>query len=156
MGSSKLLVLCLFAARLAYSQAVRGSLLGTVMDSSGGVIANAQVALKEMDTGIVRNGQTGEAGNYVFVNLPQGRYAVTVEAKGFKKPVRQNIDVLVNTSVRGDMSLQPAAITEVVNVFAETPLLQTDRADVSRQVEETTLANLPLSTPGGRNFQALI
>src|SRR5262249_47942318 len=156
MGSSKLLVLCLFAARLAYSQAVSGSLLGTVMDSSGGVIANAQVALTEMDTGIVRNTRTGEAGNYVFVNLPQGRYAVTIEMQGFKKAARENIDVLVNTSVRVDMTLLPGNITEVVNVSGEIPLLQTDRADVSRQVEETTLANLPISTPGGRNFQALI
>src|SRR6266536_6292698 len=133
---SALSALLLLAAVPGFSQAVSGSLLGTITDSSGGSIPNAQVSLKEMDTGIMRSGQTGEAGNYVFVNLPQGRYAVTVESKGFKKGVRENIDVLVNASVRVDMTLQPGEVTEVVNVTAEVPLLQTDRADISRKVEE--------------------
>ena len=160
MRFSKFLVQVLLAntvaGSLAFSQAVSGSLLGTITDSSGGTIPNAQVVLREMATGIVRNGQTGVAGNFVFVNLPQGSYAVSVEANGFKKGVRENIDVLVNASLRVDMTLQPGNIAEVVTVTSETPLLQTDRADLSRKVEESTLANLPLSTPGGRNFQALI
>jgi hypothetical protein len=145
----------MFAAS-GYSQAVSGSLLGTVTDATGGVVPNAQVTLREMDTGIVRNGQTGDSGNYVFVNLPQGRYSISVEVTGFKKAVRESIDVVVNASVRVDMTLVPGNVTEVVNVTAETPILQTDRADISRKVEEATLANIPLSTPGGRNFQALI
>ena len=149
-----LLLLC--SAAVALSQTVNGTLLGTVTDSSGGAIPNAQIQVKEMNTGITREGRTGEAGTYVFANLPQGRYAVSVEVQGFKKGVRENVDVLVNTTVRIDMTLQPGAITEVINVTAETPLLQTDRSDTGRKIEEAQLANLPVSTQGARNFQVLM
>jgi hypothetical protein len=152
----KLLSVLLLATAAGYSQAVTGSLLGTITDSSGGVIANAGVQLKETNTGITRQTQTGDAGNYLFGNLPQGTYAVAVELAGFKKGVRENIEVLVNTTVRIDVILQPGNVSETVIVTAENAVLQTDRADISRQVEESALANMPVSTPGGRNFQALI
>ncbi len=156
MSYLKLFVLAAIAVAPAWPQAVNGSLVGTVTDASGAAVPKAQVVLKEMDTGITRNTFTGEAGNYVFTSLPQGRYAVTVELTGFKKAVRSDIDVLVNSTVRADLTLQPGNVTEVVTVTAEVALLQTDRADTGAKVEEETLANLPISTPGGRNFQALL
>src|SRR5260370_2862504 len=146
----------LCSVSLAFSQAVSGSLVGTITDASGSVVANAQVTMTETNTGVSRTTKTGEAGNYVFADVPQGTYSVSVEVSGFKKAVRSGVEVLVNTTMRVDLTLQPGSITEVIMVSAEAAILQTDRSDVSAKIEEATLANLPLQTQGGRNFQALL
>ena len=149
-------LICALAACPAFSQALNGTLLGTVTDSTGAVVPNVKVALAETNTGISRTTETSAAGNYVFSNVPQGTYSVTAELTGFKKGVRSGVPVLVNTSVRVDLTLEPGNVTDVINVTAEAAVLQTDRADTNRKIEQTSLENLPVSTPGGRNFQALI
>src|SRR5215831_6707443 len=62
-----------------YTQAVNATLVGTVTDASGGVVANAKVTATETNTGVSRLGNTNESGNYTFPNLPPGTYSVTAE-----------------------------------------------------------------------------
>jgi hypothetical protein len=135
-------------------QAVNATLLGTVTDSSGAVVANAKVTITETNTGISRASQTNESGNYVFPDLPPGTYTVTAEQTGFKRESRAGIDVIVNTTGRIDLVLQPGNTTEIVTVVAETPILQTERADTGRKLETVLTENLPLGT--NRNFQNLL
>src|SRR5579875_68974 len=85
-----------------YAQAVTGTVLGTVTDSSGAVVQNAKVTLTEVNTGIVHTAQTNASGNYTFPDLPEGNYSVTVEAAGFKKETKQNNRLDVNQNVRVD------------------------------------------------------
>src|SRR5437867_12854618 len=73
---SSLLLLALLSAGLAFSQAVNGSLVGTITDASGAVVPNANVSMTETNTGVSRSTATGEAGNYVFANVPPGTYTV--------------------------------------------------------------------------------
>ena len=141
-------------AGLAFSQAINATLLGTVTDASGAVVVNAKVTITETNTGVSRTANSNESGNYSFPNLPPGTYSVTVELQGFKKVTRNAVDVLVDTSVRVDVSLQPGQITETIDVTAEAALLQTDRADTGRKIEAAQLANLPMGY--SRNFQSLI
>ncbi len=145
---------CLFQA-FAYSQAVTGTVLGTVTDSSGAVIQNAKVTLTEVNTGIVHNAQTNASGNYTFSDLSEGNYSVTVEATGFKKETKENNRVEVNTSVRVDVTLQPGAVSESVIVTAEAAQLQTDRADTGRSIDTMNVSELPVLV-SNRNFQALL
>src|SRR6516162_2637021 len=114
---------------LAFSQAVNGSLLGTIMDSSGGTVPNAKVTITESQTGVSRTANTNESGNYSFADVPPGTYAVTAEQPGFKRASRTGVDVIVNTTGRVDLSLTPGEITETINVTVEAPMLQTERAD---------------------------
>lgn len=83
---------------VACGQAVRGSLLGTVTDSSGAVVPNAKVPITEMNTGISRSSQTNDSGNYMFPALEPGEFRVTVEQTGFRTGVKEGVRVLVNTS----------------------------------------------------------
>jgi hypothetical protein len=144
---------CLFSAT-AWGQAVTATVVGTVTDASGAVVVNAKIVLTETNTGVSRQSNSNESGNYSFPNLPPGTYSVTAEQAGFKKAARNGVDVLVDSTTRVDLMLQPGQITETVEVTAETPILQTDRADVGRKIETEQLANLP--TGYSRSFQSLL
>lgn len=147
--------LCTFiAAAGCFSQAVTGTLLGTITDPSGATVPSAKVAITEQKTGVSRSTETTTAGYYAFSDLAPGTYTVNVQQTGFKKGLRQNVDVLVNTTVRVDMQLQTGDVTEVIEVTAEAALLQTDRTDTGRQIETQQLAEMPLGF--NRNFQSLV
>jgi hypothetical protein len=97
---------------------------------------------------------SNESGNYTFPDLLPGRYKVTVEANGFKKETRENIDVASNSSTRVDVSLAPGDASETVIVTTAPALLQTDRADISTKIEAENLADMALGT--NHNFQSLL
>src|SRR5258708_15717486 len=138
----------------ARGQAVNATLLGGVPDSSGAEAGNVEMTITEMNTGISRTSQTNESGNYVIPDLPPGTYSVTAELSGFKRASRVAIDVIVNTTQRVDLVLQPGNVSETVVVEVETPILQTERADTGRKIEAVLTENIPLGT--NRNFQNLL
>ncbi len=144
----------LFTSCTIRGQAVNATLLGTVTDSSAAAVANVKVTITETNTGISRTSQTNESGNYVFPDLPPGTYRVIAELSGFKRASRAGIDVIVNTTERVDLVLQPGNISETITVEAETPILQTERADTGRKLESVLTENVPLGT--NRNFQNLL
>jgi len=148
------LCVLLFSSSSALGQAVNATLLGTVTDASGAVVAGARVTTTEMKTGVVRSITTNDSGNYAFADLPPGQYAVAVEKQGFKKAVRSGVDVAVNTDTRVNLALEPGTINESVLVTAETPILQTDRADVGDKIDNRQVVDLPLGN--NRNFQNLL
>src|SRR6266849_1913776 len=147
------LVLFVCCGRLE-GQAVNATLLGTISDSSGAVVIGARVTITEMNTGFRRSAATNESGNYEFAHLPPGHYEVAVEHEGFRRAVRSAVDVIVNSDVRVDLALQPGTATETTTVSAEAPILQTDRADTGRKIEERQVEDLPLAY--NRNFQGLL
>lgn len=153
-GACALVALLFVSFHSADAQAVTGTVLGTVTDSSGAVVANARVLLTNVETSTVRSQQTNESGNYTFTDLPEGNYSVTVEMANFKKEVRQNVHLTVNTSTRVDVQLQPGDVTQEVEVTATPPALQTDRADTQTTISNVSTANLPVGT--NRNFQSLL
>src|SRR6266566_4876118 len=135
LGTFLVVFSALFSAPLM-GQAVNATLLGSVTDSSGAAVANAKVTLAETNTGISHTSQTNDSGNYVFPDLPPG------------------IDVIVNTTERVDLVLQPGNVTDTITVQAESPILQTERADTGRKLETVLTENMPLGT--NRNFQNLL
>jgi len=148
-----LLTLALGSMRLS-AQAVSGTLVGTVSDPSGAVIANAQVKIVLNGQSTVYTATTNESGNFTEPNLPSGTYSVTVTAPGFKKLLQQNIVVETNTTARLDVALQTGLVTQEVTVSTAPAELQTDRADISTTIEQKAIADLPLSS--GNSFQSLL
>ena len=138
----------------ARSQAVNATLLGTVTDSSGAAAGSVKMTITEMNTGVSRTSQTNESGNYVVPDLPPGTYRVTAELPGFKRASRAAIDVIVNTTERVDLVLEPGNVSETITVEGETPILQTERADTGFKIETLLTENIPLGT--NRNFQNLL
>src|SRR3954452_7320274 len=137
----------------AAAQAVTGTLLGNITDSSGGAVPGATVTATAVDKNTRRPAVRNESGYYIFSSLPHGTYTVEAELQGFKKMARQGVKVDVNTTVRVDLALSVGQMTEEVTVAAETPALQTDRTDTGRILESKMVSELPLTF--NRNFQSL-
>ena len=132
-------------------QAVTGTLVGTITDSGGAVIPNTPVSITNQGTGAVTNATSNESGNFTFTFLPPGTYTVTVAAPGFQKKVTSGVSVPVNTTTRVDIALQTGSTSQTITVTDQAPLLQTDRADVSSQIEGRQVLELPVGN--SQNFQ---
>ncbi len=110
-----LFVFAFIFALAAFGQGDRGTITGTVSDPSGGVAPNASIDVKNVDTGAVFHGGTSATGNYV-IPVPTGTYEVTVTVPGFKKYVREKVEVRVASDTREDVKLVLGAVTETVTV----------------------------------------
>ena len=137
-----------------HAQAVRGTLLGSIADTSGSSVPGATVTATDQGTSISSTTVTNQDGFYTFPNLKDGIYRVEAELTGFKKVVRENVRVDVNTTIRVDLTLEAGAITEVLTVTADPPPLQSDRADTGRIIQGEQIAAMPLGF--GRNFQGMV
>ncbi len=145
---------CVTLPAAGLAQAVSGTLLGTVIDNSGAAVPNAQVTITATETGQVQQFKTNESGNYLVPGLQPGNYTVTMEAPGFKREIHEHVAVESNTTVRVDASMAAGAVTEQITVSTAPPVLQTDRADISTEIQREQVADLPLGT--NRNFQSLL
>jgi len=139
---------------MAAAQAVNGTILGNVTDTSGAGVPGATVTITGRNTTVAKSAVTNESGNYVFPNQQDGVYRVEAELSGFKKTVRDGVELRVNTTVRIDLKLEVGQLTESVTVAAESPVLQTDRTDTGRIIESKILQEVPLGF--NRNFQATL
>jgi hypothetical protein len=138
-----------------FGQAVNSTMLGTVTDSTDAVVVGARVTVTETNTGVIHTGQTNNSGNFNFSDLPPGTYSVAVEAAGFKKVTQQHVDLLVNTTQRLDIQLQPGNVSESIEVTGTAEVLQTDRADTGRNIDKMVVSELPVLV-SNRNYQALL
>jgi hypothetical protein len=136
------------------AQTLKGTLLGTITDSSQAVVSGVNVSITEINTNFHRTEISNEEGFYVFANLDPGNYRVEAEHAGFRKVVRTGIDLTPNTTARIDLELTPGAVSEAVDVTAEAPLLQTDRSDTGSKIETQQLNTIPMLN--NRNYQNLL
>jgi hypothetical protein len=138
-----------FMPASAHAQAVSGTILGTVSDSTGSVVPGATVTILNTGTGLTRTVTTDATGEFAAPQVPTGKYSVTAELVGFKKVTLENIDVGVDQRVRVDVKLELGAMTEAVTITAESPLVQTSSSELGTTVRTEQIAALPLN---GRNF----
>ncbi len=133
------------------AQALYGSIVGDVKDSSGAVMPGATVVATNKSTGLIREAVTDEGGRYQLANLPAGVYSFKATQQGFKAFEQTELTVSLNSVTRLDVSLEIGAMGDNVTVSAEAPVLQTDTAEVHQSLEAKDLSNLPV--PLGRNYQ---
>jgi outer membrane receptor protein involved in Fe transport len=145
--------LILFCCAAAYGQFTEGSIVGSVTDASGAVIAGAAVEITDVQTAIATNIKTDSSGFYRALHLQAGTYRVTVTSAGFKTIVMSNIPVNVNNTTRVDARLQPGQIMETVEVNEAVPLVQTEEGRLSGTLTTQEVQNLPLN---GRQVYQLV
>jgi hypothetical protein len=150
-------VLILFAL-CCFAQLNRGTITGTVNDTSGAVIPQVQVVVQNAATNVKYQTQS-EAGDYTVPGLPPGPYQITFEAAGFKKMVRSELNLEVNQVLRVDVALEVGALTESVEVTVPISVLQTDSAEVGTTLPESEFKDLPMTVSDVRspeNFAYLL
>src|SRR5271167_3473805 len=111
-----------------YGQSTYGSIAGSVTDTSGASVTDAKVTLTNMGTAEKRTQSSGSDGLFTFVNLFPGQYRIDIEKQGFKHFVRAAITVQVQQDTHIAAALQVGEVSQVVEVTAETPLMQTESA----------------------------
>ncbi len=139
--------LVLVASASAFAQFDRGTLSGTIKDQQGGVVPGVTVTVTNQATQQARSSVTDGSGFFTLPLLEPSRYDITAELDGFKKVTRQNVQLDAGASLTLDFALETGAMTEVVNVTADAPPLQTD-VTMRKTVEAKDIEQLSFS---GRN-----
>jgi len=150
------LVAMLLGSSAARAQVLYGSLNGSVTDKTGAVIPNVPVTITDQATGAVRATQANGDGSYEFLNVLPGTYTLSVAKAGnFAGYKQQNVEIEVNHQVRIDITLQPASVSTQITVTEAAPELQTETAEVDSDITQTQLAQLPITSSQGRNYESL-
>src|SRR5260370_14475807 len=134
---------CACAANVAFAQRVTGTLRGQVLDPAGSSVASARGTAANEDTGVSFTMTTPSAGTYTFPSVLPGKYAVTVEATGFKKVVRSGVVVQADQDNVADARLDLGTATETVEVNASSVEVQTASSTLSNDYDSSQVANLP-------------
>jgi Carboxypeptidase regulatory-like domain len=146
--------LILILANATNAQTFRGTILGTVTDSSGAAVVSATVTVKNTGTGLTRTVSTAEDGSYAVPELPIGTYSVTVSVTGFKSGVVSGITLEVSSEFRADVVLQAGDIAQQIEVQGDTlPQVETTENTLGGIIESRVVTNLPVN---GRDYQKLI
>jgi hypothetical protein len=146
------LLLLVFPPKLP-AQEITGTLSGTVTDSSGSGVPAAKITAIRQETGAARETTASDAGLFFFNSLGVGTYTVTVEKAGFKKYESSGIGLHVNDKVDLLIQLTVGEISEKIVVTGQTPLLQTESAELSTLIGSQQVLDLPLN---GRDFNQLV
>ncbi len=135
--------LALTACPAALSQAVYGSLYGTVIDAAGAAVSGATVTVTDVEKGISQSIVTNGTGNWLADRLVPDRYTVKVQAASFSDTATQPLAVHADAAQKVDLTLAAAGSSQSVTVTSDAPALKTDRADVSEILDQRSVANLP-------------
>jgi len=142
----------LLPSQFAFGQVDEGSITGTITDSTGALVPDAEVLLLNTDQGITLQTRTGASGVYTFAPVRIGHYTITVTAKGFAKTTQTNLTVQVAQALEVNVTLKPGTASETIQVTEAPPLLQTQEASVGQVIGRQEVNDLPLN---GRNFTFL-
>ncbi|MBM3785963.1 MAG: hypothetical protein FJW30_16510 [Acidobacteria bacterium] len=141
---------CVFAL---LAQSFTGRIVGSVTDSSGGVVAGAQVKATEISTNRIVTTTTNAGGNYTFNELPRGEYSIEIASQGFKNSLRKGIQLAIGQQARIDVRLEVGSVAESVEVVADASLLETVDSVVGKVVDNKRITELPLNS---RNVFSLL
>src|SRR5580693_2715248 len=135
----------LVTAGSALSQSDRGTIAGTILDSSGAAVQGATIVATGVDTGAVYKTTSNDTGAYRISDMQLGAYNLTVAAAGFKTSEQKGLVVQVNTTSSLDITLQPGDVKETLTVVADMPTLQTETSDIGTVVSTRQILELPLA-----------
>ncbi|MGI4979427.1 MAG: carboxypeptidase regulatory-like domain-containing protein [Janthinobacterium lividum] len=134
-------------------QAGRGSVSGTVTDTSGAVVPDAAVSLREVKTGLILKSVTSRAGVYTFVSVSPSMYELTVTRDGFGTVLQKNVRVTVDQASAINVRLPISSVNETVTVDAADTPVNTSSATVGQLIAAETIDRVPLLT---RNVYQLV
>src|SRR5262245_42336060 len=155
-----LLVIVFWVSSVSYSQSDRGTITGSITDSSGAVVPDAVVTVTHVSTDTKTVVTSTSSGNYSVPQLQSGTYKISVERQGFKTAVRESVPLLVGQTIRENIVLEVGEVSQTVEVEAVAPLLKPETSELSTAVSNKEVLDLPLPMSGEArspiNFIALV
>ncbi|MBK7930925.1 MAG: carboxypeptidase regulatory-like domain-containing protein [Bryobacterales bacterium] len=143
-AAAALLLLTFLLVPPALAQEARGTIVGTITDSTGAVIPGAKVDVISKTMGTKVSLTTNESGHYQAAYLIPGEYQVVAQSDGFKRFIRDGIEVRVNDRVEVNLSLEVGGTEQSVTVTGETPLLNTTSSSLGQVVDGRRVSELPI------------
>jgi len=146
---------CLMLMATLMAQTPTATVNGSVVDSSGASVPEAQVTVINQETNVVSKKTTNADGTFNIINLLPGNYVLTVEKTGFKKAALPVFKLDVNQTLTQKITLDVGASTETVTVSAESVgvMIQRSTTEMGTTIDEQQMHELPLN---GRNFTQLL
>jgi hypothetical protein len=141
------------ALPLAAQTSGAGNITGTVTDTAGAIVPGATVVVINTDTGATRNLTTNSDGSYAAPFLPSGHYEVILGGGSFGKVDRKNLILTVGQVLSIDAALPNASVATQVEVSSTSPLVDTEKTEVSQTVDQQLISNLPVN---GRNWSDFV
>ena len=143
-----------FTVMTGRAQTFRGTILGTVTDTTGAVVPGATITIRNVNTGLVRTTESQADGSYRVSELPIGTYDVTVEKADFQTSVTSGVKVDVAAERRVDSALKPGAVKELITVSGEElPEIETTSDNLGGTLTQESVKDLPIN---GRDYTKLI
>jgi carboxypeptidase family protein/TonB-dependent receptor-like protein len=142
----------LAAVPVLHGQTVTGTVLGNVLDSSGAAVPNAQIAITNQETGVVREAASTGDGIYSVPSLAPGKYTIKVSAAGFAPNEVKDVIVNVGSNTRVDLTVQVGQVTQQVTVSEAVPTVETTSSEVSQVMDTNIIKDIPLNA---RDLQQL-
>ncbi len=149
----RLLALLICAPLIGFGQTSTGTILGTVTDATGAMVAGARVAVVNSGTNSRFEVQTSEEGGYTAPLLPPGNYKVVVVANGFRTFEQSGIQLRIQQQARVDVALQVGEVSESVSVRGDAAIVEATTSSVGKVVDSKLISELPLNT---RNVYGLV
>ncbi len=134
----------LAASSVAWSQTVQGVITGTITDPTGAVVPNATVTITNAGTNISQTTTTGSDGSYRFSLVPPGTYAIEIKAANFGGVRVSGVVVEASQTIAINRQLELAKTSQLVEVTAEVPLVQTATSDLAYEVDSSTIQHAAL------------
>lgn len=148
-------VLSLGISAFGQSQSTTGLIQGTVVDPNGAVVSGAAINVKNVDTGFERNLVSNSDGFFSAPLLPLGKYRVAATASGFSGSTLENVQLSIGQtlSLRIEMKVGGTAVT--VDVSSEAESVETARTELSTQINDRAVQNLPINRRDFSRFALL-
>lgn len=150
-----LLLMALTVIVQAQSQATTGLIQGTVVDPNGAVVQGAAVNIKNTGTGFERSVTTNSDGFFSAPLLPLGKYTVTTDAQGFAKSVFENVEVTIGQTQSLKIEMKIGTEVQTVDVTTEPEGVETARTELSTQINQKSVENLPINRRDFSRFALL-
>lgn len=146
----------LFGLTLLFAQSEQTSITGTVTDSSGAIVPDANVTMRNLATNIVTRAPTNSAGLYFIQSLPPGTYELVVEKSGFRKTQVKNIPLTTGLAATQNVTLEVGSTTQSVEVNATAVQLEAQTSDMNAVITSRPVAELPVLGRDPLSFAALV
>jgi hypothetical protein len=149
LGFAFAITLLALSAIAANAQSRTAAIVGTVTDASGGLVEGAKVSVTNLATRETKVVLTSALGEYTVLDLLYGEYDLSIEKQGFKTINRPGLTLEIGQQLKVNAALIVGAVSEVVDVQGEAPLLATQTATVNQVIASKEVTDLPLN---GRNW----